>query len=185
MGRPRCDSADAIEGDDLSGEHLFNLRGVLAAGLGIFQDADNLCLAKLRLPHDRSLLRTTPSPGFTVLHGRCAGGRSRLGGCLRAHGAVGHGAFEHPIEHHPAAAGAAAVEAERELVPVTGHGQRRPPSPGGCPAATVCPARRDPVHRGKEFAGVVPARPGGRLAAPVVDVAELLQPAVACPASRR
>ena len=100
---------------------------------------------------------------------------------LVAHGAVGHGAFEHPIEHHPAAAGAAAVKAERELVQVTGHvrvahralvGAQQPPFG----------QRGDPVHRGKEFAGVVPARPGGPLAAPVVDVAELLQPAVACPA---
>ena len=40
---------------------------------------------------------------------------------LVAHGVVGDGEFEHPIEHHPAAAGAAAVEAEHELIQVAGQ----------------------------------------------------------------
>ncbi len=38
------------------------------------------------------------------------------------------------------------------------------------------------MHRGQELAGILPAGPGGPLAAPVVDVAELLQPPVALPA---
>ncbi len=40
---------------------------------------------------------------------------------LVAHGVVGDGEFEHPIGHHPAAAGAAAVEAEHELIQVAGQ----------------------------------------------------------------
>ena len=42
--------------------------------------------------------------------------------------------------------------------------------------------RGDPVNRGQQHAGVLPAVLGGALAAPVVDVAEPLQPAVALPA---
>ena len=38
------------------------------------------------------------------------------------------------------------------------------------------------MHRGQELAGILPAGPGGPLAAPLVDVAEFLQPLVALPA---
>ena len=39
----------------------------------------------------------------------------------------------------------------------------------------------DPVHCGQQLAGILPAGLGGALAAPVVDVAELAQAAVALP----
>ena len=42
--------------------------------------------------------------------------------------------------------------------------------------------RGDAVHAGQQLAGVLTAGPGGSLAAPVVGVAEPLQPAVALPA---
>jgi hypothetical protein len=99
---------------------------------------------------------------------------------LVAHGLVGDGEFEHPVEHQPAAAGAAAVEAEHELVEVADQvgdldralvGAQQPPFD----------QRGDPVHRGQQLAGIVPAGAGGALAAPVVEVAQLLQPAVALP----
>ena len=64
-------------------------------------------------------------------HGRFAPGRSRLGGqlprpsagneILETHRLVGHGQLEHAIKHHAAAAGAAAIEAEHELVEVVAH----------------------------------------------------------------
>ena len=38
-----------------------------------------------------------------------------------AHRVVRDGELEHPVEHHPAAAGAAAVEAEHELIQVAGQ----------------------------------------------------------------
>jgi hypothetical protein len=38
-----------------------------------------------------------------------------------AHRVVGDGEFEHPVEDHPAASGAAAVEAEHELIQVAGQ----------------------------------------------------------------
>ena len=40
---------------------------------------------------------------------------------LETHRLVGHGQFEHAIKHHAAAAGAAAIEAEHELVEVVAH----------------------------------------------------------------
>ncbi len=44
-----------------------------------------------------------------------------LGGdkVLVAHRVVGNGELEHPVEDHPAVAGAPAVEAEHELIQVT------------------------------------------------------------------
>ena len=104
------------------------------------------------------------------------GSRARAGEeVLVAHRGVGHGEVEHPIEHHPAAAGTAAVEAEHELIQVPGQvrvahralvGAQQPP----------LDQRGDSVHRGEELARVLPASPGGPLAAPVVDVAELSSP---------
>jgi len=79
-----------------------------------------------------------------------------------------------------AAAGAAPVEAEHELVHVAGQvggfrralmGAQQPP----------LDQRGDPVYRGEQRAGVLSAGAGGPLAAPVVDVAERVQPAVALP----
>jgi hypothetical protein len=45
-----------------------------------------------------------------------------LGGdeILVTHRFVGDGEFEHPVKHHPAAAGAAAVEAEYKFVQAAG-----------------------------------------------------------------
>ena len=40
---------------------------------------------------------------------------------LETHRLVGHGQVEHAIKHHAAAAGAAAIEAEHELVEVVAH----------------------------------------------------------------
>ena len=101
-----------------------------------------------------------------------------LGGdeILVAHRVVGDGKFEHPIEHHPPAARAAAVEAEHELIQVAGQvrlvhralvGAQQPP----------LGQRDNLVHGGQQLSGILPAGPGRPLAVPVVDVAELLQPA--------
>ena len=78
------------------------------------------------------------------------GSRARAGEeVLVAHRGVGHGEVEHPIEHHPAAAGTAAVEAEHELIQVPGQvrvahralvGAQQPP----------LDQRGDSVHRGEE-----------------------------------
>ncbi len=53
--------------------------------------------------------------------GRFAPWPTRDDEILVAHWVVGDGEFEHPIEHHPAAAGAAAVEAEHKLIQVAGQ----------------------------------------------------------------
>ena len=101
-----------------------------------------------------------------------------LGGdeILVAHRVVGDGKFEHPIEHHPTAARAAAVEAEHELIQVAGQvrlvhralvGAQQPP----------LGQRDNLVHGGQQLSGILPAGPGRPLAVPVVDLAELLQPA--------
>ena len=101
-----------------------------------------------------------------------------LGGdeILVAHRVVGDGKFEHPIEHHPPAARAAAVEAEHELIQVAGQvrlvrralvGAQQPP----------LGQRDNLVHGGQQLSGILPAGPGRPLAVPVVDVAEFLQPA--------
>lgn len=99
---------------------------------------------------------------------------------LVAHRRVGHGELEDPIEDHAAAGRVAAVEPEGELVEVVGQvrgigralvGAQQPPLDQGC----------DPVHTGQQFARVLPERASGSLAAGVVDVAELVDAAVAGP----
>ena len=69
---------------------------------------------------------------------------------------VPHGQREHPVEHQAAAARAATVEAEHELVHVAGQvvlldralmSAQEPP----------LGKRGDPVHGGQKFAGILPA----------------------------
>ncbi len=63
--------------------------------------------------------RGMPSP-FGRLGGRLP--RPSAGNeILETHRLVGHGQLEHAIKHHAAAAGAAAIEAEHELVEVVAH----------------------------------------------------------------
>ncbi len=89
---------------------------------------------------------------------------------------VADGELEDPVEQQAAAAGAAPVEAEHELVHVAGQvggfrralmGAQQPP----------LDQRGDPVDCGEQRAGIFSAGVGVPLAAPVVDVAELVQPA--------
>ena len=97
------------------------------------------------------------------------------------HRFVNDGEFEHSEEHHSTAAGMAAVEAEHELVEVV----RKVSPVHGALVGTQQPSlgqRSDPVYPGQECCGILPADPGCPLAARLVDVSELVQPAVALPA---
>jgi hypothetical protein len=88
--------------------------------------------------------------------------------------------FKHAVEHHPAATGTSAVEAEHEFVQVAGQIGGYPLSPG---AAQQPPfgQGRDPVHPGQQFSRVISSGPGRPLAVRTVDLAEFVQPAVALP----
>jgi hypothetical protein len=93
---------------------------------------------------------------------------------------VARGEFEDPVEHHPRAAGAAAVEAEHELVQVA---REMRVVDGSLVGAKNSPLRQagHAVHGGQQLARVVAASAGGPLAAPLVGVAEPGQPVVAHP----
>ena len=97
-----------------------------------------------------------------------------------AHRVVADGELEHPVEHQPTASGAAAVEAEGELIEVVVEGGRAARRPGGCSAATAWPARQPGPRRAAARPGHRRGR-GGPLAAPLMGVAEPGQPVVAHP----
>jgi len=114
---------------------------------------------------------------------RCFPGAPGDDQVLVADRVVNDGELKHPVEHHPAAAGAAAVEAEHEFVQVAGQvrvihralvGAQQPP----------LGQRGYPMYRWQQLAWIVASCPRGPLAAPVVNVAERVQPGVALPAVR-
>ena len=89
--------------------------------------------------------------------------------------------FEHAVEHEPATMGGATVEAEDKLVEVrlqvrcldrTLVGAEQPP----------LGERGDPVNGGEQLVWVLAAAPCGALATAVMDVAQVLDAAVAPPA---
>ncbi len=93
---------------------------------------------------------------------------------------VAGGEFEHAVEQQPAAAGTAAVEAERELVEVAGQVRLVDRALVGAQQPALG-QRGDPVHRGQQLTRVLAAGTGSPLAAPLVDIAEPGQPVVAHP----
>ena len=89
-----------------------------------------------------------------------------------------NGEFEHSVKHHPAAARTATIEAEDELVQVVG--QVRPVH--GTLVSTQQPSlgqRSDSVYSRQQILGVFRTDPSRTLTAPLVNVAELIQPTVA------
>ena len=100
---------------------------------------------------------------------------------LVAYRVVGYGEFEHAVEDHTAAAGAPAVEAEHELIQVAGQVRRLHRALVGAQQPAFG-QRDDPMHRWQERAGVLAAGSGRPLATSVMDIADLLEPAVARPA---
>ena len=100
---------------------------------------------------------------------------------LVAYRVVGHRELEHAVEDHPAAAGAPAVEAEHELVQVAGQVRRLHRALVGAQQPAL--GQRDhPMHRRQERARILAAGSGRPLATSGMDIAELLEPAVARPA---
>ena len=78
-----------------------------------------------------------------------------------------HGQLEHPIEQHAAATGAAAVEAEHELVEVVAH-VGTVGGPLMRPQQPSLGQRDDAVHGGHQPVGIVTSRTGRALAASIV-----------------
>ena len=120
------------------------------------------------------------SAGLRRRRGRRGSGLRVGDQVLVAHGFVAESEFEHSVEHHSPAAGTVTIEAGHELVQVAEQvglvhralvGAQQPPFR----------QRGDPVHRGQQPVGILSTGAGGALAAPVVDVAELVQPVVALP----
>jgi hypothetical protein len=93
---------------------------------------------------------------------------------------VGDGEFQHPVEDHPSAARSTSVEAEDELVEVALEVRLvdRPLMGAQQPSLGQ---RGDAMDCGEQLARVLPAGACGPLAARLVDVAELVDAAVALP----
>jgi len=98
-----------------------------------------------------------------------------------AHGIVSDGEFEYPVEDHPSAVRATAVEAEHELVQLAskmcaGHrplvGAQKPPFG----------QRSNPVHARQHVTRILAPGRGGALDPPFVDLTELIQAPVSLPA---
>jgi hypothetical protein len=97
-----------------------------------------------------------------------------------AHRRVSDREFEEAVKEHAAAPGAAPVEAEGEFVQVALQVRRVHRALVGAEQPPLC-QRRDAMNPGQQLAGVLAAGTGRALAAPLVRVAECVDPAVTLP----
>ena len=93
---------------------------------------------------------------------------------------MGHGKLQDPVEQHPSAARAAAVEPEHELVQVAGQVRRIHRSLVGAQQPSFCKGRYS-VRTWQKLSWIFTSCQCGPLATAVMDVPALLQSAVALP----